>query len=116
MNTTRDYNLAGLAGLACAEGTRGPAGCDCSHCPKFATCTKPKVRTGPAMGFTISPPELPAVDFTDWKTWIIAALAALLVYQLFFRKEQRSHRTARREAFKSERARYQAAMRKIRES
>lgn len=100
--TTNQPSLAGLA---------APGGCNCQACPKAATCN----RSRPAMGFTITAPELPGIDLTDWKMWIVAGLAAMLVYQLFFSADKREKRAARSDKFAKERKRYQAAMRRIRE-
>lgn len=50
------------------------------------------------------------VPQTNWQTWALAALAALIIYQLFFSRSQR----ARRKEIAEARARYREEIRRIR--
>ena len=86
--------------------TLGCAGRPC------ATCSASPARKG--LGITL--PSLADIDVTDPKTWIIGALAVMLLYQLLFTGEKRKRRSTKRAAFKAERERFQAQMRKIRQS
>lgn len=50
------------------------------------------------------------VPQTNWQTWALVALAALIIYQLFFSSSQR----ARRKEIAEARARYREELRRIR--
>jgi hypothetical protein len=93
----------------------------CATCPRSKACPGrtlnglgcPQRAPGlGAVGFALTMPDLP-VDLTDPKTWIIAALAGLLVYNLFFRSEQREQRASRRTAIRTARDRYRADLERI---
>jgi hypothetical protein len=111
------------AGKPAAARLNGLRGCSCLGCPQASTCSHSKAPS-PSLGFVFENAEPSAlfstVDWTDWKTWVIGALAAALVYELLFSKEKREQRTRRKArrkaAFTAERQRFQSAMRKIRET
>jgi hypothetical protein len=86
---------------------RGATGLGCAGCPHQATCSSSQ-----ALGAL----ALPSIDMSDWKTWLLIALAAGLLYQMFFSQDTRVKRRARRQDLRTARERYADQVRKIRES
>ena len=58
----------------------------------------------------------PALDWQDPKTLLLLAFAAALIYLMFFRKDQRTRRRARRGDVDDARQKYRAELERIREA
>lgn len=100
MNTLQRTRPATLGCVGCPAETMDA----CNACPCRQTA-------GGQLGFT-----LPAIDFTNWQTWAIGALAALVLYQLFFSSEKRQKRADRSARLSAARRRYQDQVRRIKEA
>jgi hypothetical protein len=105
----------GCVGCPCSSScasrpaTLSGLGCQCLGCPNAATCTKHKGMNGLLGDFSLD-----SIDFTDWKTWLIGGLLVALLYNMFFRQDQRQARQTRRKALSTARDRYSSEVSRIR--
>ncbi len=98
-----------LQRIRAGRSTIGAIGCPMQH-----LCPCRQQPPGGQLGFMLQPQ--PSVDFSNWQTWAIAGLAAVVLYQLLFSSEKRKKRAVRRAQLSAARHRYLEQVRRIKEA